>query len=101
MALDEIQAAIVRDFIGPGGAPIRMPTISGKSDDELLAVIEGLQRRHYVRVVGPPNQNSLHSAGCGRAAPAAIRRRLYKNASALADRRDRILRNLVPARLNT
>lgn len=59
MALSDLQNAIMRDLRDAGGRPIGMPVQPPASEDDVMTAIEGLQRLQYVRVVGPPNGNSL------------------------------------------
>ncbi len=59
MALNELQNTIMQMLAAARGQPIEMPVIAGRTEDEIMEAIEGLQRRQYVRVVGPPNGNSL------------------------------------------
>jgi hypothetical protein len=59
MALSQAQVLIMRMLAAARGQPIEMPVLPGKNEDEVMEAIEGLQRRQFVRVVGPPNGNSL------------------------------------------
>jgi tRNA A-37 threonylcarbamoyl transferase component Bud32 len=59
MALTDTEVAIMRALAAARGLPIPMPALSGKSEEQIMEAIEGLQHRRYVRVVGPPNANSL------------------------------------------
>lgn len=59
MALSDTQNAIMRMLAAARGQPIELPVIADKTEDEIMEAIEGLQKRQYVRVIGPPNGNSL------------------------------------------
>lgn len=59
MALSQTQDAIMRMLAAARGRPIEMPLIAGNTEDEIMEAIEGLKKRQYVRVDGPPNGNSL------------------------------------------
>jgi hypothetical protein len=58
MGLSELQDWIIRDLDARGGKIDGAPTRVGVSADKIEEAIEGLQRRKYVSVIGPPNQNS-------------------------------------------
>ena len=54
-----MQVALMRLLAAGGGQLPELPALPGKTENEVMEAIEGLQRRQYVRVVGPPNVNSL------------------------------------------
>jgi hypothetical protein len=58
MALSELQDWIIRDVGARGGKIDGAPTRAGVSADDIEEAIEALQRRKYLSVIGPPNQNS-------------------------------------------
>jgi hypothetical protein len=58
MPLSELQNWIIRDLGVRGGKIQGIPTRAGVGADDIEEAIEGLQRRKYVSVIGPPNQNS-------------------------------------------
>ena len=57
--MNDIQEMIMRSLSGAQGQLIGMPAYTDKSEDQVMGAIEDLQRRQSVRVVGPPNMNSL------------------------------------------
>ena len=58
MPLSELQNWIIRDLGVRGGKIQGIPPRAGVGADDIEGAIEGLQRRKYVSVIGPPNQNS-------------------------------------------
>lgn len=58
MALSELQDWIMRDLAARGGKIQAVPARAGVRIEDIEAALGGLQRRQYVSVLGPPNQNS-------------------------------------------
>jgi hypothetical protein len=58
MALSELQDWIMQELRDKRGMIEGLPTRSGFTSADMEQAIDGLVRRQYVSVVGPPNQNS-------------------------------------------
>lgn len=58
MALTELQDWIMRELAGRNGLIEGMPARAGVSVDDMEQAVDGLSKRKFVSVAGPPNQNS-------------------------------------------
>lgn len=58
MALTDLQEWIMSELAAKNGLIEELPARAGISVDEIEQAIDGLSKRKYLSVVGPPNQNS-------------------------------------------
>lgn len=58
MALTDLQNWIMRELATRNGLIDAMPVRAGVTAEEMEQAIDGLSKRKYLSVVGPPNQNS-------------------------------------------
>jgi hypothetical protein len=58
MAIGELQTWVMRELATKQGLIEGLPSRPGTNPDEMEQAIDGLLRRQYVRVIGPPNANS-------------------------------------------
>lgn len=58
MALSELQDWIMRELAMKGGTIESMPVRVSVAVEDMEQAIDGLRRRRYLEVIGPPNQNS-------------------------------------------